>query len=66
MTMAQVLIENDREVTRPLRDDAYERGSMIHRGPWIEGIDVAGLILAVCITLGPLAAYAVGWGAGIS
>lgn len=31
--------------------------------PMMEGIDVAGLIAAVVITLGPLAAYSLGMGA---
>ena len=31
--------------------------------PMFEGKDVAGLIGAVAITLGPLAAYSFGWGA---
>jgi hypothetical protein len=31
--------------------------------PIMEGIDVAGLAAAIVITLGPLAAYAVGMGA---
>ena len=31
--------------------------------PWLGGLDVAGLAAAVAITLGPLAAYAVGLGA---
>lgn len=31
--------------------------------PILEGIDVAGLSAAIVITLGPLAAYAVGMGA---
>lgn len=30
--------------------------------PILEGIDIAGLIAAIVITLGPLAAYAVGFG----
>jgi hypothetical protein len=33
------------------------------RTPWLSGLDTAGLVLAVAITLGPLAAYAVGLGA---
>ena len=32
-------------------------------GPLFEGIDMAGLAAAIVITLGPLAAYSLGWGA---
>lgn len=31
--------------------------------PMFEGKDIAGLIGAIVITLGPLAAYSLGWGA---
>jgi hypothetical protein len=33
-------------------------------GPDFEGLDYAALILIVCMALGPLAAYAIGFGAG--
>ena len=32
-------------------------------GPMFESKDIAGFVLAVVITLGPLAAYSFGWGA---
>ena len=33
------------------------------RAPWLGGLDIAGLVFAIAITLGPLAAYAAGLGA---
>ena len=58
--------------TTPLRHHASQDGRARPTGlfpaaalssPMFEGKDVAGLILAIGMALGPLAAYSFGWGA---
>jgi len=72
---SRVAVASDTEspVTRH-HDDAPVRGVFARGGtgafpagalntPMFEAKDIAGFIAAVTITLGPLAAYSLGWGA---
>jgi hypothetical protein len=56
---------NDRMVHRAVTTRAYAIGFPANalNTPMFEGKDFAGLIAAIAITLGPLAAYSFGWGA---
>jgi hypothetical protein len=47
---------------QPLRRQGPRQAPQDANAPMLQGIDIAGLIAAAVITLGPLATHAVGFG----
>ena len=65
-SLAAVNVDRDDRVTRrAVTTKAYTVGFPANalNTPMFEGKDLTGLIAAIAITLGPLAAYSFGWGA---
>lgn len=56
-------VESDLVSPRPTHNSASAFPPGALNSPVFEGIDIAGLVAAIAITLGPLAAYSLGLGA---